>query len=740
MTTSEVRVINRHPTLFINQQPVNPTTAYVGPRYVDTFLQAGIKLFTFYVPGSWWLGLNQYDFTILDDFIKDYVTRIPGAFFMPRIDLSQQGYPWWGKANPQEMNVLLDITTGKERDQLAPNPAAIPYLGHEVNLEGINLHSFHSQIWRQQAGQAVAALVSFIESNSYAEQIWGWHLCNGLFCEWFHWHEYSFGALSDYSPAAQADFRRWLRVTYQDDVEQISLAWGKKVEFSSISIPTPQERMRVSHGEFYDPIQDRAVIDYSRCFNQATADSLEAVCKAVKAVLPSPKVTCVFYGYQFSNMPRPQLNAHYAAERVLSSPYVDLIASPHAYSNRGDGGYHAPQALAESIYRAGKIHLDEIDCKTVWTPSSVTWKTHISQPKTVSATIEMMKKDAAYALSSGTAFWWMDLTDQGWFDAPEVVQPMSKISAIEERLTKLDRRSISEIAFVVSQRAMHFIAPREGLHNVTQKIFRNWHLSRMGAPFDTLLIDEIDQDELPNYKLYILANLFYLSAEQRQKIDQIIKQKNATALWIYAPGFLDDEQASLANMLELTGLQFGIDHQLAELDIHINRFDHPITHGLEAGFQYGTGIDREQYLKPPKIQYLPQTQITPTFFVDDPNVEVLGIVNHNEKPGLAVKEFPTWKSIYSLAPLLPWRLLQNVARYAGVHIYNHQGDMLWANRSFITLYSQAEGTRMLHLPSPAKVENAYTGEILGEAVSSLEMKMRQYETRLLLTSFPISNL
>ncbi len=68
-------------------------------------------------------------------------------------------------------------------------------------------------------------------------------------------------------------------------------------------------------------------------------------------------------------MPRPQLNGHYALEPVLASPYVDLIASPHAYGYRGEGGYHAPQALAETIRRAGKIHFDEIDCKTVWTPS-----------------------------------------------------------------------------------------------------------------------------------------------------------------------------------------------------------------------------------------------------------------------------------------------------------------------------------------------------------------------------------
>ncbi len=108
-----------------------------------------------------------------------------------------------------------------------------------------------------------------------------------------------------------------------------------------------------------------------------------------------------------------------------------------------------------------------------------------------------MKKDAAYALSTGTAFWWMDLTDEGWFFAPELVEPIRRILKIENQLIGMDRNSSSEIAFVVSQKAIHFQAPHEGLHNAVQKIFRNWHISRIGAPFDTLEINELANPNLP---------------------------------------------------------------------------------------------------------------------------------------------------------------------------------------------------------------------------------------------------
>ncbi|RPJ46180.1 MAG: hypothetical protein EHM21_08860, partial [Chloroflexi bacterium] len=587
MTTTELRRHQGIPTLFFNGHPIpTPIAAYVGPCYTSTFHQAGIQLYTFYIYGTWWLGPGQYDFAPVDNFLRDYLAKIPNGYFMPRIDLSAQGYPWWGQAHPEEMNILLDIETGQPVDQTIPNPKAVPYLGHEVNLAGLNLHSFHSKVWRKEAGEAVAALVAHVEAGPSADRIWAWHLCDGPFCEWFHWNEYSFDGLADYSPAAQTGFRRWLKQTYQTDAA-LSAAWGREARIETAEVPTPRERMRVSHGEFYDPVQDRPTIDYHQCFNEATVDCITAVCQAAKTALPRPKVTCVFYGYQFSNMPRPQVNAHFALEKLLASSAVDLIASPHTYNNRGEGGYHSSQTPVDSLRRAGKLHFDEIDCKTVWTPPSVTWKRHISQPSTVEGTIEMMKKDAAFQMASATAQWWMDLTDQGWFDAPELIEPIRRLRSIDQRLQGVERNFFGEVAFVVSQRSMLFQAPREGLQNVTQKMFRNWHLSRMGAPFEQLLVSDLARPDLPGYKLYIMANLFFLSAQERQTITEVLKRNQATALWIYAPGFLDDRSAALENMRALTGFRLGMVAKSCEQNVTITDFTHSITQGLDFS-EYGS--------------------------------------------------------------------------------------------------------------------------------------------------------
>ncbi len=149
---------------------------------------------------------------------------------MPRINFANQAFPWWGLGNPDEIDLLVDIKTGLPRNPLISNPAAVPYLGHEVNLHGVTLHSFHSTYLAESSwGKLSPQSIKHCESMDYADQIWGWHLCDGLFCEWFHWHEYSFGAMSDYSPAAQNDFRHWLRREYKNDPDALSSAWGREL-------------------------------------------------------------------------------------------------------------------------------------------------------------------------------------------------------------------------------------------------------------------------------------------------------------------------------------------------------------------------------------------------------------------------------------------------------------------------------------------------------------------------------
>jgi hypothetical protein len=342
-----------------------------------------------------------------------------------------------------------------------------------------------------------------------------------------------------------------------------------------------------------------------------------------------------------------------------------------------------------------------------------------------------MKKDGAFHIASESGMWWMDLFSQGWFNAPECVEVFVKMKAIEEQVSRVIPSTFGKIALVVSERSQMFQAQKDGLIDASREMFRNWHLSRMGAPFEQLLLSDLKHPNLPHYQLYIMADLYYLSAEERALIEQVVKRANATVLWIYAPGFLDDQSASLENMEQLTGIRFGMENQLAELNVTLTNLNHPITQGLE-GLHYGTGVNREQYLELSSMQFLPDTCVTNAFFVDDPSVQVLGIAESTGKPGLVVKDMGTWRSVYSAAPVLSWQVMRNLARWAGVHLYNEAGDMVWGNDKFLCIYSQSEGTHTVHFPSAMDITEAYENRMLGSRVQELELPMKKWQTHLLL--------
>ena len=144
-------------------------------------------------------------------------------------------------------------------------------------------------------------------------------------------------------------------------------------------------------------------------------------------------------------------------------------------------------------------------------------------------------------------------------------------------------------------------------------------------------------------------------------------------------------------MTELTGFRFGKgEHAWGPL-MHILDFQHPITTGLRQDLFWGTN-----------------SRLGPVFHLEDPEAKVLGQVVYSQgrcKPGLGVKEFTDWKSVYVAAPNIPAPVLRGVARYAGVHLYSEAGDVLYATPQLLGVHTVGGGERTFRLP--VKVDVVY---------------------------------
>ncbi len=118
----------------------------------------------------------------------------------------------------------------------------------------------------------------------------------------------------------------------------------------------------------------------------------------------------------------------------------------------------------------------------------------------------------------------------------------------------------------------------------------------------------------------------------------------------------------------------------------------------------------------------------PICYADDATATVLGTLP-NGKPGLVVKEEKGWTSVFSSVPMLPTRLMRNIAQLAGAHTYIGTEDVVWASKSLVAVCVKDAGKRTVTLPKKANVRDLYTDVVVGRGVSSFEADFADHATR-----------
>ena len=107
------------------------------------------------------------------------------------------------------------------------------------------------------------------------------------------------------------------------------------------------------------------------------AGAIDFFCGMAKSELRAlgrTKVCGVFYGYYFWDAGWPggyHNSGHHALARVLASPHVDLVVSPHSYQERSPGGMYHPQFAAGSLRLNGKLFYNEEDTGTYKLPAGM---------------------------------------------------------------------------------------------------------------------------------------------------------------------------------------------------------------------------------------------------------------------------------------------------------------------------------------------------------------------------------
>jgi len=124
----------------------------------------------------------------------------------------------------------------------------------------------------------------------------------------------------------------------------------------------------------------------------------------------------------------------------------------------------------------------------------------------------------------------------------------------------------------------------------------------------------------------------------------------------------------------------------------------------------------------------PQT-IGVTFGVKDAKAKVLASTSVGG--ALAVKQLDGWRSVYSEIPLTS-AMLQGLCDYAGVHIYSRSFDVLYADKSYVMLYTSSAGKKTISLPKTANVREVLSGQNIAHQVKQFSEQVPSDTARLYL--------
>lgn len=625
---------------------------------------------------DWYTGPDQYDWTIVDQQLEAAVKASPENFLLIRLKIDMPR--WWCAQHKKEAGCTPEGKT----DRFQP--------------------SFNSPSWRKDAMKAMQTFIRHVESGPWAGRVAGYLIAGGRASEWYWWGSHN--GYVDYSECNQAAFRQWLGKRYKSDAA-LQRAYGNtEITLQTAAVPPPEERRRSEYGFFRYYPKARRVIDYRMFASDTVADCIGMFARGAKEAMSVKKPVGVFFGYTLWH-PDLENQGFHSLGRVLRDPNVDFMMGCMAYDRRRAGqegdylnGYTA------SLTLHGKLYFDEADMRTCFTSFDTVYRT-----PTLEETLQVNTRTLANALTRGTSIQWLLLEGVRTFHNEELMRQIAELARIEKEQRNQPRRSTAEVALIMDEVSMMFVNDSVKQHRdyVRNAVSECW---RAGVPFDTYLYSDFLEGKIPEYKLYVFPNLWYLGGNEREqvkKIHSILAKNKAAALWFYAPGFITYGGVSTGISQLLTGIKLETVRKVPRSRLKITAPDDPLA------------------------RYLRQD---PEYYAFDPGFKPVGngfktIAEFQGNPAVVSAEAP-WggRSIYSLTRPTAG-LLRGAAEQAGVHIYNRTGDIVGANEGFIMLHAASDGEHCLELPRAMNLTDLLSGKTL-QNVRRIERNMKTGDTML----------
>lgn len=773
MTSAKIENINGRPAITVNGEVFPPMMAtirttegqfrrVIDEEYYKKLGETGIKIYFVICDTEWALP------DAFDKFKKEadiLMRAVPDAYIVLRVGLHPS--PEWCEQNPDE---LVCHSDGKQKK--------ISLGTESYNTDYPAMYSLASQKWRETAGDYLNKLLDKLEKLPYFDRIIGAFFAAGGTSEWYYISPMYYtsktiysdtggfckaddvdyeGVYGDVSPAFRKEFSKYLKEKYKTE-ENLKKAWKDEtatfdnpqiadcdkryyIHGVDYDIDFPEQMLPASPkpdapkngtniGQFIDLEKNMDVYDFYRALHKATADSVIYFGNLVKKRYNGNMLTGSFYGsaacaryFDFS-----QMGYTY---HILKSGVIDFLASPGVYENRQPGGFVGQRQCFDSFALNNRIFVCEDDTRT---HHENAFYRNTMEMYDIDDTVNVIKREFARNLTTDIQAWWFDQhIGGGRYKDENVYKLFVKQQKIAKDFYRKDRRKTNEIAFIYDEESYHVVS-EETTHQMME-LFRNYEIDLIGAPSDRYFHNDMDNPDMPDYKLYVFVNTFYLTDAEREIIKKKLKKNNATALFMYGSGCINPDNKNIFgphNVSEFTGIDTKMSDEVVRGKFKFLKDNDLFTEGLDKYDIYGD-FKRKMWanasgdytrIKTSRVHMYPE------FYAEDKNAKTCAYILENGHPALSVKECDGFTSVYCASKYLSSDIVRNIARFAGCHIYTDSDDVLYANKYYVAIHGTKSGTKTIKLPQKCKVTEVYENKVYCENSDIIEFNLNKGETKM----------
>ena len=667
----EMKPVAGNPEIHIDGRPVpmlwGAVEQHRRPDHLPVHGEMPLSAVTVYNHyDEWHPRFGEYDFRFFDRAAEEYRRANPDAWFM--WDLTVYPPPDFATRHPEEM--AADETG-------------------DCEVVGRFSYSYASKVALAEMKEMVTEAIRYLEASPYANRIIGYRINSGVTTEWLGW---------DAKPRRSRDFSR-------PGVEAFRIFAAERYpQLADPHVPDLAERCDYDSGNdiLWDQQKHLNAIAYNEYNSWIIQKDILEMCGCAKDVLRSlcrTKLVGTYYGYTFY-VNRPGHNCrrgHFALEDLLArnGGRVDFLMSPQSYTQRTPGDTCGDMKPFATMEAHDVKPIIEDDTRThgrirpIWYGM---WSTVDAEQ-----TESILRRNAGIVVCRRSIPYFFSLSSGLEHCTPESARVgANALAAVSHSLAKKVGRH-AEVALVASERSVcampdtAFLEKRTGLtgHDVQEyafdgsvkrfpedapifngEIFSSAHtrFARAGAPVDFVLAEDLPT-HAGDYRLYVFLNLLASDARIEEAVRRI-RERGATCLWLYAPGYLKDN--TVAAMRTLTGMRF------VELKGPV-RMQLTMADGRKMG--------------------MPSTDVARAFSPVGAD-EVLGTYATGE-PGAAISRIGGGTSVFSGTWQLDLDFIREVYRRAGVRVWCETGDPMEANDGFFTLHARFAGEKTVKLPRRA---------------------------------------